>query len=135
MKLERAALMGAVVALVFAGWCMREIHQLRERLDGISGELRPLSSQSASLTSQSTNMEHRLKNLEAAAPGLGGIMSSVQLHFAKLYFASEARNWDLARFERGELEENLKAAAALRPEERGVNLAGIIDAFKNIDEG
>lgn len=69
--------------------------------------------------------------LEAASVGLGGVMSSIQLHFAKLYFASEARNWDLAKFQYGELAEKLDAAAALRPEERGVNLVGIIDAFKN----
>jgi hypothetical protein len=42
----------------------------------------------------------------------------------------EARNWDLARFECGEVEEHLRTAAVLRPEERGVGLAGIIDAFK-----
>lgn len=131
MKLERPALFGAVVALIGAGWCLHEIRGLQARLDGISGELPPLRSQSARLMAQPTNLEQRLKKLEAGLPDLGVIMSGIQLHFAKLYFAGEARNWELAQFERIEIEENLNTAAAIRPEERGVNLAAIIDAFKN----
>ncbi len=41
--------------------------------------------------------EARLKALEASAPGVGTIMSSVQLHFAKLYFAGKAQK-GLERF-------------------------------------
>ncbi len=58
-------------------------------------------------------------------------MSSIHLHFSKLYYAAEARNWDLAYFERGEILENLEVVAALKPEERGVSLTGIVEAFKN----
>ena len=58
-------------------------------------------------------------------------MLEIQLHFAKLYYASEARNWDLALFERNEIEGNLQSVALLRPEERGVGIAGIIEAFRN----
>ena len=71
-----------------------------------------------------------MKHLEESSRGLGEVMAAVQRHFAKLHFAGEARNWDLARFEVGELQENLDTAAALRPEERGVGLFGIVDAFK-----
>lgn len=74
--------------------------------------------------------ETRLKALEAGAPGVGTIMSGVQLHFAKLYFAGKAQNWPLAEFELHEVEENLDRAAALRPEEYGTNLVGLNDAFK-----
>jgi len=72
----------------------------------------------------------RLKALEASAPGVGTLMSSVQLHFAKIYFAGKAQNWPLAEFELHELEENLDKAVALRPEENGTNLIGLNDAFK-----
>ena len=72
----------------------------------------------------------RLKALEAAAPGVGTIMSSVQLHFAKLYFAGKAQNWQLAEFELHEVEENLDKAVTLRPEEQGTNLVGLNDGFK-----
>jgi hypothetical protein len=74
--------------------------------------------------------EARLKALEAAAPGVGTIMSSVQLHFAKLYFAGKAQNWPLAEFELHEVEENMDRAVALRPEEYGTNLVGLNDGFK-----
>lgn len=75
-------------------------------------------------------LEARLKALEAAAPGVGEIMSGVQLHFAKLYFAGKAQNWGLAEFELHEIEENLDKAVTLRPEENGTNLVGLADGFK-----
>lgn len=77
-----------------------------------------------------STLEARLKMLEASAPGVGTVMSSVQLHFAKLYFAGKTQNWPLAEFELHEVEENLDKAVALRPEEHGVNLVGLTDAFK-----
>jgi hypothetical protein len=75
-------------------------------------------------------LEARLKALEAGAPGMGTIMSGVQLHFAKLYFAGKAQNWPLAEFELHEVEENMDRGVALRPEEHGTNLVGLNDAFK-----
>lgn len=125
-----------MLALAITGWCAIEIRSLRARLESDSRESRvqpqtPTMARPAAASVESTNTEQRLKKLEAATPGLGDVMAGLQLHLAKLYFASEARNWDLARFECGEIEEGLNHAAALRPEERGVGLAGIIDAFKN----
>jgi hypothetical protein len=131
MKLERAALLMAMLALLAAGWCSYSIRQLQARWDGIPEELRQQQLRNANLTSLSTNVEQRLRKLEAAAPSPGLFMSAIQLHFAKLYFAAEARNWDLARFERGEILENLEVVAILRPEEHGVSITGIMDAFKN----
>lgn len=123
MKLERATWTVVILTLITLGWCVREIHALRAQ-----------SSQAVSVSGASatgTALELRLKNLESAVPSPGLFMSAVQLHFAKLYFAAEARNWDLARFERGEILENLEVVATLVPEERGVGIAGMIDAFKN----
>ncbi len=76
------------------------------------------------------SMEKRIKLLEAAAPGVGEVMSGVQLHFAKLQYAARAANWKLADFEIDEIEENLEKAALLRPEEKGVQLAGVIESIK-----
>jgi hypothetical protein len=81
-------------------------------------------------TSKELPLEERLKMLEAAMPGVGEIMSGVQLRFAKLHFAAEARNWKLADFDVDEIEENLDKAATLRPVDNGVQLKGILDAFK-----
>ncbi len=127
MTREKATSLAAVIALMATGWCAWETHELQGRLDRISHGSRPPPAEGGSLTAQPTNVEERLKKLEAASPRLGEIMSAIQLHFAKLYFAAEARNWDLARFERGEIVEGLDTAAAIRPEEKGVNFAGVID--------
>lgn len=80
--------------------------------------------------SQKSSLDERLRKLEAAAPGVGEIMTSVQFHFARLHFATEAKNWDRARYEIDEVEENLDKVAVLRPEDKGVQLIGVIDAFK-----
>lgn len=102
---------------------MREINTLQARLE--------VAAKQPSSGIQATNVEARLKQLESTTPSPGVFMSAIHLHFAKLYFAAEARNWDLAYFERGEIVENLEVVAALRPEEGHVKLAGVIDAFKN----
>jgi len=80
-----------------------------------------------------TSLESRIEKLEATAPGVGEVMTHVQLHFSKLYFAADAKNWDLANFEIDEVREDLEAAALLRPEERGVRLGNVIDAFKQTE--
>lgn len=40
-------------------------------------------------------------------PGLGEFMLSIQVHHAKLWFAGQAENWDLANFESKEIRESL----------------------------
>ncbi|HUL43913.1 MAG TPA: hypothetical protein VLY03_06110 [Bacteroidota bacterium] len=81
-------------------------------------------------TDNKISIEDRLKKLESTAPGVGEVMSGVQLHFGKLYFAGQAENWKLADFELDEITENLDNAALMRPEEHGVKLGGVVDAFK-----
>ncbi len=130
MKLQRATLAAAILALVIAAWCAREIGNLNSRIDSaLIGQAQRPPATNPPL--QSTNVEQRLKRLEAASCGAGDAMAAIQRHFAKLYFAAEARNWDLAKFEWGELGEKFDAIAAIRPEERGVSISGIIGAFKN----
>lgn len=62
-------------------------------------------------------LEARVKTLEALSPGLGEFMLGFQMHFAKAYFAAEDGNWDLAKFELGELKEAADGAEASRPED------------------
>lgn len=50
------------------------------------------------------------KDIEDLKPGLGDIMSSIQTHHAKLYFAGKNENWDLAKFEYHEIEEGFEGA-------------------------
>lgn len=127
---RRAPLVALALALL-AGGCGRETRSREARLDQVSDELRIQQKQLQTLISQSTNLEWRLQKLESASADVGPIMSGIQLDFAKLYYAGEARNWDLARFERDEVVEGLTTVAALRPQENGVNLAGIVQAFTN----
>lgn len=40
-------------------------------------------------------------------PGLGEFMSAIQVHHAKLWFAGQNQNWELATFEVGEIQESV----------------------------
>jgi hypothetical protein len=66
----------------------------------------------------------------ACWPELGQIMNVIAVHFSKLYFAVEADNWPLAKFELKELEENLERVPVIQPVEKGVQMAGVIDSFQ-----
>ena len=48
-------------------------------------------------------------------PGLGEIMTLTQMRHAKLWFAGQAANWDLAAYELDELHEGLEDAATFHP--------------------
>lgn len=133
MKLERVALVVAILAAIVAVWSGTANRRLEARLDSITAQAR--SSPVEPVTPQATNVEARLGHLEAITPSVGETMLGIQSHFAKLYYAAENRNWDLARFERGEIQEDLETVAALQPQENGVSLVGIISAFTNSVSG
>ncbi len=128
MKSNRAALALAILAVAIALWSSWKTGALQSRVDSFSTPQPSAPIPAPSLAP--TNLAQRLLKLETAMPDAGLIMLGIQSHFSKLYFAAEARNWDLARFERLEIEEDLTTVAALHPEEKGVNLAGVIGAFK-----
>jgi hypothetical protein len=52
---------------------------------------------------------------EAYVPGLGEIMTLQQMRHVKLWFAGEARNWDLASYEVKELGEGFDDVVKLHP--------------------
>jgi hypothetical protein len=52
-------------------------------------------------------------------PGLGEFMAFQQMRHAKLWFAAEAGNWDLANYELGELREGFADIARLHPTQEG----------------
>jgi hypothetical protein len=87
--------------------------------------------QPPSLAEAATRLEKRVDALEKLTPGPGMIMTSVQVHFSKLYYAVQYVNWDLAAFELGQVIEQLQQAAIARPVESGVNLASLVDAIKS----
>ena len=63
-----------------------------------------------------------------SAPGLGEYMTTIQLHAGKLWFAVNATNWDLARYELDELKETMIAAKTLNAEKNGVKVSNVLDA-------
>ena len=75
-------------------------------------------------TDKTQALQNRIDSLESKLaqtykPGLGEFMSSIQVHHAKLWFAGENKNWQLAAFEIGEIKEALEGIpvyCAGRPE-------------------
>ena len=68
---------------------------------------------------------------EQYVPGLGEFMGATQVRHAKLWFAGDAKNWDLAAFELDEIKEGLEDAAKLHPTHEGIAVADMIKA--NLD--
>lgn len=64
---------------------------------------------------------------EAYAPGFGEFMAATQLRHAKLWFAGEAQNWELADYELGEIREGLEDAVRLHPTHKDVPVAAMIE--------
>jgi hypothetical protein len=60
------------------------------------------------------------------SPGLGEIMSLQQMRHAKLWFAGNARNWDLAGYEFDELKEGFDDVAKLFPSVNDVSVTQVI---------
>jgi hypothetical protein len=66
---------------------------------------------------------------EPYAPGLGEFMTATQLRHAKLWFAGNAKNWDLAGYEIDEIKEGLEDAAKQFPTHDDVPVADMITAI------
>ena len=68
-----------------------------------------------SCTQQSTTQPNAVANTNTTTaqpykPGLGEIMSVIQMHHAKLWFAGINENWKLADYEIKEIKENFQTA-------------------------
>lgn len=60
----------------------------------------------------------------AYKPGLGELMSAIQMHHGKLWFAGINNNWKLAEYETGEIKEILTSAEEIetdRPEVKDIH--------------
>ncbi len=64
------------------------------------------------------------------APGLGEYMMGVQQHHAKLWFAGVNKNWDLAAYEIGEIDELFGDVAATHPTNGSIALTPIVQAIR-----
>ncbi len=61
-------------------------------------------------------------------PGMGDLMSALQLRHAKLWYAGEASNWELAAFELHEIEETFERVTRWHPQENGMPVEPAIQA-------
>ncbi|MDP4221416.1 MAG: hypothetical protein Q8916_10495 [Bacteroidota bacterium] len=76
----------------------------------------PNATKLAKLQAEIDSLNKKIVQLQ---PGLGEVMSAIQMHHAKLWFSATNENWKLAAFEIGEIKEQLEAAehlASTRPE-------------------
>jgi hypothetical protein len=62
-------------------------------------------------------------------PGLGEFMGRIQVDHAKIWLAGEARNWDLAGYQLGELKEVFSDVQDLVPRYQNVPVGDMIDAI------
>ena len=98
------------------------------------------SSSDSTLQKQVDSLQLAVKN--AYKPGLGEFMSEIQVHHAKLWFAGKEKNWDLANFEVGEIQEALNDIPKYcsdRPEVKSIGMItapidNIANAIKEKDE-
>lgn len=65
---------------------------------------------------------------ETYKPGMGDLMSSLQLRHAKLWYAGHAHNWPLAKFELHEMDETFERILRWHPEEDDIPLAPMLEA-------
>ncbi|MEQ1530894.1 MAG: hypothetical protein ABL925_16380, partial [Methylococcales bacterium] len=61
-------------------------------------------------------------NTEQYTPGLGEIMTLSAMRHAKLWFAGQAENWQLADYELEELHEGMEDAAKFHPNHKSVSV-------------
>ena len=64
---------------------------------------------------------------EQHGPNLIDFMITIQNHHAKLWYAGNARNWELADYQVDELKETLEDAGKLIPDYKGVPVRSMID--------
>src|SRR6516162_7097489 len=62
-------------------------------------------------------------------PGLGEFMGRIQVDHAKIWLAGEARNWDLAGYQLGELKEVFADVQDLLPRYQNIPVGEMIDAL------
>ena len=97
---------------------------------GNDSQPQDLKSVIASLQDSLRDVEQQLNQLKQQSPGLGEYMTTIQLHAAKLWFAAQDSNWDLASYELDELSETIDAARALHFFKNGLDVSGVLESLQ-----
>jgi hypothetical protein len=93
-------------------------------------ETRVLNETVAQMRDSLALLHQVVDSLKAQTPGLGEYMSTIQLHTAKLWFAGQAANWKLAKYEHDELEETIEAAEALHAKKNDVDISAVLRSVR-----
>jgi hypothetical protein len=117
-----AYLFGSIIIceVLVVGLLLRDSH-VQSPKDANAGRL-------AALQDSLKRVQTELATARESLPGLGDYMSTIQLHAAKLWFAAQASNWELAKYELDEMRETMEAAKRLNPEKNGVKISGVLDS-------
>jgi len=67
--------------------------------------------------------------LAPSGSGMGELMASTQMRHAKLFFAGQAQNWQLADYEMDELQEGFDDSVRLHPLHKGANVAELLPSL------
>jgi len=112
--------------------CVVSIIALLFKINSLESKLRILGESNSSSISALQNSlklaQADARTVKELAPGLGEFMTTIQLHAAKLWFAAQATNWDLAKYELDELKETMEAAKGLNEEKNGVKISNVLDS-------
>lgn len=74
-----------------------------------------------------------LAQAEGYVPGLGDIMTTIQMRHIKLWFAGRLKNWDLATYELEQIRLGLEDAATLYTGIPAENVGATVNPIKEID--
>ena len=128
MKSNSWIIFMALAALLIAVWCAWQLRTAQTQVEWLTGALH---AQSEGQTTGSGDSDSAGDQGGSAAPSLSQIMNGIQIDAAKLYYSAEATNWPLAQYETGVIEDALAEVPVIRPQENGVPLGAVINAFKN----
>ncbi|HLX12346.1 MAG TPA: hypothetical protein VKS81_05990 [Bacteroidota bacterium] len=73
----------------------------------------------------------QIDSLKQQVPGLGEYMTAIQLHISKMWFAAQASNWGLARYEFDEMGEAMDGAQALHSIKNKVDISSVMDGVRH----
>lgn len=104
----------AFIALGISGVCLYQVSSLQEELNA------------AKQPEEQELLDHDEEEHEEEEYEIADVMTKVQRHFNKLYFAGSNENWELAEFYIEETEEAMEGLAEADVVEDGVNVSALV---------
>lgn len=119
----------ALAAMLVATWCAWQLRTAQTQVEWLTGAMH--AQMSPDTTSGDDSGSSGSQSSGGVTPSLSQIMTGLQLDAARLYYAADATNWPLAQYEAGVIENTLAEVPVIRPQDNGVPLGAVINAFKN----